>query len=232
MNLKNKTALITGGSSGIGKAIARAFIEKGAKVIIFGINKPDYNCEFYHVDVSKEEQIKKALNNIKSLDIVINNAGIFKGKLVEKTTAEELNEVLDIDFKGAFLVCKHSIPKLNKGGCIINISSILGIAPRAEASVYSASKAAVISLTKALALELANKSIRVNSIAPGIIDTPIWEKFAGSKEEGDKDMKESSSHHPLKRAGKPEEIAHAAIFLAENEFTTGIVLSVDGGATI
>ncbi|HIH14350.1 MAG TPA: SDR family NAD(P)-dependent oxidoreductase [Candidatus Nanoarchaeia archaeon] len=232
MNLKNKTALITGGSSGIGKAIARAFIEKGAKVIIFGINKPDYNCEFYHVDVSKEEQIKKALNNIKSLDIVINNAGIFKGKLVEKTTAEELNEVLDIDFKGAFLVCKHSIPKLNKGGCIINISSILGIAPRAEASVYSASKAAVISLTKALALELANKSIRVNSIAPGIIDTPIWEKFAGSKEEGDKDMKESSSHHPLKRAGKPEEIAHAAIFLAENEFTTGIILPVDGGATI
>ena len=232
MNLKNKTALITGGSSGIGKAIARAFIEKGAKVIIFGINKPDYNCEFYHVDVSKEEQIKKALNNIKSLDIVINNAGIFKGKLVEKTTAEELNEVLDIDFKGAFLVCKHSIPKLNKGGCIINISSILGIAPRAEASVYSASKAAVISLTKALALELANKSIRVNSIAPGIIDTPIWDKFAGSKEEGDKDMKESSSHHPLKRAGKPEEIAHAAIFLAENEFTTGIILPVDGGATI
>ena len=232
MNLKNKTALITGGSSGIGKAIARAFIEKGAKVIIFGINKPDYNCEFYHVDVSKEEQIKKALNNIKSLDIVINNAGIFKGKLVEKTTAEELNEVLDIDFKGAFLVCKHSIPKLNKGGCIINISSILGIAPRAEASVYSASKAAVISLTKALALELANKSIRVNSIAPGIIDTPIWEKFAGSKEEGDKDMKESSSHHPLKRAGKPEEVAHAAIFLAENEFTTGIILPVDGGATI
>ena len=232
MNLQGKTTLITGGSTGIGKATARAFMEKGAKVIIFGLNKPDYNCEFYKVDVSKEEQIKNAFEKIRSIDILVNNAGVFAGEYLEKTKTEELNQVIDTNFKGTFWMCKYAIPKINEGGSIINISSILGISPRPGTSVYSASKAAVISLTKALALELANKLIRVNCIAPGVIDTPIWEKFAGSKEEGDKDMKDSAAKHPLKRAGKPEEVAHAAIFLAENDFTTGVILPIDGGATI
>ena len=232
MKLKGKTALIIGGSTGIGRAIAQRFIEEGAKVIVFGINKPDYDVEFYKVDVSNEEEIKQALKKANKIDVLVNNAGIFKGHLVEQTKTKELDEVIDINFKGVFLVCKHSIPKINKGGCIINISSILGINPRKETAVYSATKAAVMILTKSLALELANKSIRVNCIVPGVIDTPIWGKYAGSEEEGKKDLKESAAQHPLKRAGKPEEIAHAAVFLAENEFTTGAILPIDGGATI
>jgi len=232
VNIKNKTVLVTGGSTGIGKAIAEAFIAKGTKVIVFGLNKPQYSCEFYKVDVSKENEIKSALSKIKSLDILVNNAGIFTGSLVEETNMNDFDEEMNINFKGTFMTCKYSIPKINKGGCIINISSILGINPRAEASVYSASKAAIISLTKSLALELANKPIRVNSIAPGVIDTPIWQKGVSSREEGEKDLKESASKHPLKRSGKPEEIAHATIFLAENDFTTGAILAVDGGATI
>ena len=232
MKLKNKIALITGGSTGIGKAIAEALIQKEAKIIILGLNKPDYKCDFYKVDVSNEEEIKKTLSKTKSIDILINNAGIFAGDIIEKTTTEELNQLVDINIKGVFWMCKYAIPKINKGGCIINIGSIRGIKPSPGTSVYSFTKATVINFTKALALELAEKNIRANCINPGVIHTPIWEKTATSKEEGLQDMKDAAAKYPLKRAGKPEEIAHAAIFLIENEFITGASIPVDGGATI
>ncbi|MEK6915030.1 MAG: SDR family oxidoreductase [Nanoarchaeota archaeon] len=232
MNLKNKTSLITGGSTGIGKAIAKEFMQKGAKIIIFGKNKPDYECEFHKVDVSKEEQIKSAINKVKSIDILVNNAGIFAGDTIEKTTTEEINKVIDTNIKGVFWMCKYSIYKISKGGCIINIGSISGITPRPGNSIYSLSKAAIINLTKSLALELIENEIRVNCINPGVIDTPIWLKSETSKEEGLSNLKRSATRHPMKRAGKPEEIAHATIFLAENDFTTGTILAVDGGATI
>jgi len=176
MNLQNKTVIITGGSSGIGKAIAEKFIQKGAQVIIFGINKPDYQCEFHKVNISKEYQIKSALQKIKSIDILVNNAGIFLGDNIEKTKSSDLNQIIDINIKGVFWMCRYSIPKIQKGGCIINIGSIRGITPRQGASIYSLTKAAVINLTKALAIELAEKGIRANCINPGVIDTPIWGK--------------------------------------------------------
>lgn len=228
MNLKNKIALIIGGSTGIGKSIAEAFLDKGAKVIILGLHKPDYKCEFHKVDVSKENEIKDAFQKIKTLDILVNNAGIFLGGNVEDVKTEDLNKSFDVNFKGTFWCCKYAIPKLNNGGAIINISSIRGIRPREGGSVYAATKAAVIILTKTLAIELAGKNIRVNSIAPGVIRTSIW----GKGEEAEKDIQVATSTYPFKRAGNPEEIAHAAIFLAENEFVTGIVLPVDGGATV
>ncbi|MBI2043900.1 SDR family oxidoreductase [Candidatus Pacearchaeota archaeon] len=228
MKLKGKVAVITGGSSGIGKSIAGAFIKNGAKVIVLGINKPDYKCEFYKVDVSKENEIKSAFQKIKQLDILINNAGIFIGGKVENTNTEDLNKVLDVNFKGYFWCSKYSIPKINNGGSIINISSIHGMSPRAGVSVYGATKAAIINLTKALALELAERKIRVNCISPGAIRTPIW----GTGEESEKDLQEVGSKYPLKRVGDPEEIAHATVFLAENEFITGVNIPVDGGATI
>jgi|SRR3989344_650816 len=231
MKLKNKTVLITGGSTGIGKAIAEEFIKKEANIIVLGINKPEYKCDFHKVNIGKEEQIKSALQNINSIDILINNAGIFLGDTIENTSSSDLNMIIDVNIKGIFWVCKHSIPKIQKGGCIINIGSIRGITPRAGTSIYSMTKAAVINLTKALALELAEKDIRVNCINPGIIDTPIWEKSYDSKKEATKDLKESAGKYLIKRPGKPEEIAHATIFLAENDFITGALIAVDGGAT-
>src|SRR3989344_5466308 len=123
MNLKNKTAVITGGSSGIGKAIAQAFIKQGSKVIVFGMHKPDYPVEFCKVDISKEEEIKKALDKISSIDILVNNAGIAKILSVEKTTTEMLNSIIDINLKGTFWTSRYSLPKLKSGSCIINISS-------------------------------------------------------------------------------------------------------------
>ncbi len=228
MNLKNKIALITGGSTGIGKAIAKAFLDKGAKVIIFGLNRPDYKCEFHKVDVRKEEEIKSALSKIKEIDVLVNNAGIFVGGNIEKVKTEDVDKIFDVNFNGVFWCSKYAIPKMNKGGGIINISSIRGLRPRVGGGLYAATKAAIISLTKTLAFELADKDIRVSCIAPGVIRTPIW----GEGEEAERDIKMATSEYPFKRAGKPEEIAHAAVFLAENEFVTGIVLPVDGGATI
>ncbi len=139
-----------------------------------------------------------------------------------------MNKSFDVNFKGTFWCCKYAIPKLNRGGAIINISSIRGIRPREGGGVYAATKAAVISITKTLALELAEKGIRANCIAPGVIRTSIW----GKGEEAEKDIQSATSTYPFKRAGNPEEIAHAAVFLVENEFVTGIVLPVDGGATV
>ena len=135
--------------------------------------------------------------------------------------------MIDINFKGLFWVCKYSLPKLKSGGCIINISSLAGIKSFEGLGVYCATKAAVISLTKTLALELKDKKIRSNSIAPGIIETEIWEKMYGNK--GKSMLNEFKESTLVKRAGKPEEIAHAAIFLVENEFITGSIVNVDGG---
>ena len=175
MKLSGKTVLITGGSSGIGKAIAELLIENGATIIVFGIEKPPYSCEFYKVDISKEEQIKKSLAHVERFDVLINNAGIAQVANLEQTSTELLNKIIDTNVKGTFWMCKHASSKIGTGGLIINIASIAGLRGFQGLSAYNASKAAVISLTKTFMNELAPK-IRVNCIAPGIIDTPIWEK--------------------------------------------------------
>ncbi len=229
MKLKNKTVLITGGSTGIGKATAEAFIEKEAKIIIFGLYKPDYSCEFHKVDVSKEEEIKSALSKIKSIDILINNAGIAIEKPFEETTADILNKTIDVNLKGVFWVCRYSLPKLREGSCIININSIAGIRGFPGISIYNATKAGVIILTETLANELGKNKIRVNCIAPGTIETEIWEKMYGKNSR--QILEELKESKLLKRNGRPEEIAHAAIFLSENEFVNGETIVIDGGET-
>ena len=154
MKLVKKTALITGASKGIGKAIAQRFIKEGAKVIVFGIEKPEYEVEFYNVDVADEEQIEKAVKKINKVDILINNAGIYFHGLVENTKKEDLDKIIDVNLKGTYLMCKHVLPLLKKTkGNIINISSSIGIVPEPESPAYCSTKAAIIMLTKCMAQE-------------------------------------------------------------------------------
>jgi 3-oxoacyl-[acyl-carrier protein] reductase len=141
-----------------------------------------------------------------------------------------LDAMIDVNFKGAYWMAKYSSKKLNRGGCIINISSICGLHGFSDMGVYSATKAAIINLTQTLALELASRKIRSNAIAPGVIETDIWKKRFGA--EGRKIMKQIEATIPLKRGGKPKEIAHVAVFLCENEFINGETIVVDGGQTI
>ncbi len=220
--------MITGGSKGIGRAIAERFMREGARVIIFDIEKPNYEAEFYQVDISKEEQIEKAFKQIEYLNILVNNAGIYLQSPVEKTTKEQLNKVVDVNFKGVYLMCKHALPLIRKSkGNIINISSGLGIVPEPESPAYCSTKAAIIMLTKCMAQEYAAKGIRVNAILPGPIDTPLLRNVFSSQKEID----EYAKMNPMKRIGKPEDVANVAAFLASNEanYVTGGLYSVDGG---
>ncbi len=231
MKLKDKVAIITGGSSGIGKAIAERFIKEGAEVIVFGNKKPDYDVKFIMVDVSSEEGIKKALKNIKKIDILVNNAGILYEASVEDTDKSQLDKIVDINFKGAYLMCKYTLPSIIKNkGSIINISSVLGLISEPELAAYCSTKAAVIMLTKCLAKECASSKVRVNAILPGPIDTPMLRGAFDSQEE----LKEYIKSVPLGRLGRPEEVANVALFLASDEasYITGSTYVVDGGYMI
>jgi len=228
MKLDKKVALITGGSNGIGKAIAQRFLNEGAKVIIFDIVKPDYDVDFYQVDISNEEEIKKAFQEIKHLDIVVNNAGIYFQASVEETSKEQLDKMMDVNFKGAYLVSKYALPLVRKNkGNIINISSVVGIIPDPTSPAYCSTKAALIMLTKCMAREYGVEGIRVNAILPGPIDTPLLRRALSSEEL----IQKYAALNPMGRIGKPEEVANMAAFLASDEasYVTGGIYLVDGG---
>jgi len=230
MRLKGKTALITGGTKGIGKAIALKFIEEGAEVIVFDLKIPDYKCQFFRVDVSDERKIKRAFSRIKKIDILVNNAGIYFQADVTNTNKKDLDKLIDTDLKGPYLMCKFAIPLLAKTkGNIINIASGLGIHAEPESPAYCASKAGLIMLTKCLALRYA-KNIRVNAILPGPIDTPLLRECFSSQ----KDLEEYAKLNPMGRIGLPIDVANIALFLASNEanYVTGGLYSVDGGESI
>jgi NAD(P)-dependent dehydrogenase (short-subunit alcohol dehydrogenase family) len=228
MKFDKKTVLITGGSKGIGKAIAQRFLKEGAKVIVFDVEKPDYEANFYEVDVRKEEQIKKAFEEIKDLDIVINNAGIYFQASVEETSNEQLDKIIDVNLKGVYLISKHALPLVRKNkGNIINISSIVGIVPEPGSAAYCSTKAAIVMLTKCMAQEHAAEGVRVNAILPGPIDTPLLRQLLSSEEA----RQEYVKLVPLGRIGKPEDVANLAAFLSSDEasFITGGLYSIDGG---
>lgn len=228
MKLTKKIALITGGTKGIGKAIAQRFIKEGAKVIVFDIEKPDYEVEFHKVDISKEEEIKIAFKQIKTLDILVNNAGIYFQASVEETNREQLDKIFDTNLKGTYLMCKYALPiiKKNKGN-IINISSALGVVPEPESPAYCSTKAGIIMLTKCMAQEYASLGVRVNIVLPGPIDTPLLRKAFKSK----KEINEYAKLNPMKKIGKAEDVANVVLFLASEEasYVTGASYSVDGG---
>jgi len=228
MKLDKKIALITGGSNGIGKAIAQRFLDEGAKVIIFDIVKPDYDVDFYQVDITKEEEIQKAFQKIKHLDIVVNNAGIYFQASIEETSQEQLDKIIDVNFKGAYLISKYALPLIKESkGNIINISSVVGIVSDPTSPAYCSTKAALIMLTKCMAREYGLKGVRVNAILPGPIDTPLLRRVLSSEEL----IKKYAALNPMRRVGKPEEVANVAAFLASDEasYVTGGIYLVDGG---
>lgn len=242
--LAGKVALVTGASRGIGKAIACKLAREGAKVIInyngskekaeavkSEIEAAGGQAEVYQCDVSDytacETFIQTVIKEEGSLDILVNNAGITKDGLLMKMSEEDFDKVLDTNLKGAFNTIRFASRQMlrQKGGRIINMSSVVGVSGNAGQANYAASKAGVIGLTKAAARELASRGITVNAIAPGFIETDMTDVLS------DKVKEASEAQIPLEHFGKPEDVAAAAAFLASEEarYITGQVLHVDGG---
>ena len=242
--LAGKVALVTGASRGIGKAIACKLAREGAKVIInyngskekaeavkSEIEAAGGQAEVYQCDVSDytacETFIQTVIKEEGSLDILVNNAGITKDGLLMKMSEEDFDKVLDTNLKGAFNTIRFASRQMlrQKGGRIINMSSVVGVSGNAGQANYAASKAGVIGLTKAAARELASRGITVNAIAPGFIETDMTDVLS------DKVKEASEAQIPLGHFGKPEDVAAAAAFLASEEarYITVQVLHVDGG---
>lgn len=236
--LDGKIALITGGTSGIGYAIAQKFTEQGCQVILFAQNPEkgekaakDLNALFVPVDVSNtalvEEKIKEILSSHGKIDILVNNAGITRDGLLMKMTEEDWDSVLDTNAKSCFNTCRAVARSMLKArsGKIINISSVVGISGNPGQVNYAASKGGMIAMTKAMALEFASRNIQVNCIAPGFIETQMTDLLTPEQKEA------ILSRIPVGRMGKTEEVADAALFLASSlsSYVTGQVLTVDGG---
>lgn len=222
-----KKVLITGGATGIGKAVALLFLDKGYDVYItYNKTLPDYDgVTAIKCDLSNIEDIKNLFKNFNSLDVLVNNAGVSIIKMINDITEEDYNNLMNVNSKAVYFCSKEAVSLMvkNHSGAIINISSMWGEVGASCETLYSMSKAGVIGLTKALAKELAPSGVTVNCVSPGIIDTRMNSEF--SKEELVEEV-------PLERLGEPLDIAKAVLFFAENDYITGQDLSVSGGIII
>ncbi len=240
-----KIAIITGASRGIGREIAKTLAREKIKVIANYYNsekqaielqkelkQENIEIDIIKADVSKREDVKKlvkfAIEKYGKIDILVNNAGISEYKLFSDETDEDWNRVINTNLYSAFAMCQEVIPNMiyNKSGCIINISSIWGLVGASLEVIYSVSKAGMDGLTKALAKELGPSNIRVNSIAPGAIDTDM------NKDMTQEEWKELKEEIPMERIGLPEDIAKCVKWLIEDSYTTGQVISINGGWVI
>lgn len=245
--LKGKKALITGGTAGIGKAIACLYAQQGADVAILGTNQeratqvlqemengkisPEQKFASYLVDVSKSKEVEQIveilLKDWGKIDILVNNAGITRDNLLMKMSEEDWDLVMDVNLKSVYNTSKALTRPMMKarGGVILNITSVIGLTGNAGQANYAASKAGMIGFTKSLAKELASRNVRANCIAPGYIETQMTDKLAPQVKEA------ILTKIPMSRIGNPQDIAHAALFLASDlaGYITGQVLTVDGG---
>ena len=240
---ENKVALITGGTRGIGKAIAKKFAENGYNLVINYVSentnleklKNDINSKneilFVRANVgdfeSSEELVKQAVEKFGKIDVLVNNAGITRDNLIMRMKEEDFDNVINTNLKGTFNVTKNVVPYMMKkrSGKIVNVSSVVGVSGNAGQCNYAASKAGIIGFTKSIAKELASRNILANCVAPGFIYTDMTEVLSDSVKEN------INNQIPLKRMGTAEEIAKAVYFLAgeDNTYITGQVLSIDGG---
>ncbi len=231
-----KIAIITGASKGIGREIAKYLAKNGIKIIA-GYNKSkeeakqlqEYGIDIIKADITKREEAKKiiqyTLEKYKKIDILINNAGISEYKIYTEETDEDFHKIINTNLYSAFVMTQELLPSMiqNKNGCIINISSIWGCIGASMEVLYSASKAGINGLTKALAKELGPSNIRVNAIAPGIINTSMNQKF--TKQE----LKQIQEEIPLEKIGDPQDIAKCVKWLIEDSYTTGQIIQINGG---
>ncbi|MBQ7831832.1 MAG: SDR family oxidoreductase [Clostridia bacterium] len=230
-----KTVLVTGGTRGIGKSIALAFLKKGYRVCVTYSKDEDSavkaraeGLEAYLADVASETAVREVFEKIGKVDVLVNNAGVSLIKQIQDVEYEEFNHLMSVNVGGAFLCAREAAKRMieQKSGLIVNVSSVWGEVGGSCESVYSASKAALLGFTKALAKELGWSGIRVNSVSPGMIDTPMNAHF--SKEEVSAIIEEI----PMGRIGKGEDVANAVLYLEENEYVTGIDIPVNGGFSI
>ncbi|GAA0038772.1 3-oxoacyl-ACP reductase family protein [Lactobacillus amylovorus] len=242
MELKDKVVFITGSTHGIGAAMATAFAKQGAKLILNGrkelsedlknaLEQENVEYQYLQADLTQidlDELSKKAWDLFGQIDILVNNAGLAKDKMFIGMHEADFEKVLNLDLKVPFFLSKAVMKKMNKqrSGVIINLSSVVGLHGNAGQANYAAAKAGLIGLTKSIAREGALRNIRVNAIAPGMIDTEMTQKLS------DRVKKNILEQIPLGRFGLAEEVAQGAVFLAQNDYVTGQTIVVDGGMTI
>ncbi len=252
MNFQNKVALITGGGTGIGRSAAERLVSLGARVVINGRRKDILTQTQLQIDASgkkviavvgdianpgtAQKMIEAALKHFGGVDILINNAGIFKPAPFLEHTADEVDAYLNVILKGSFFASQAAIPAMRQrgSGAIVNVGSMwatqaIGLTP---SSAYSAAKAGVHALTRNLAIEFAKDRIRVNTVAPAVVETPVYSTFL-TREQVAEILPTFNAFHPLGRNGQPLDVVAAILFLASDEaaWITGALLPVDGGVT-
>ena len=252
MRLRDKVAVVTGGASGIGRAICKLFSSEGARVVIADINSEGGletsdlieanggNALFVKTDVSQENQVKylvnAAVDTFGGVDVLVNDAAAFVFGEIQDVTADDWTKVLGVNVIGTAHTVKNCLPSMKErgGGSIVNIASISSLVAQPAFVPYNTSKGALLQLTRCLAMDLAKYSIRVNCICPGAIHTPATEKHIEFvKADRNEFLNEAAEASFLKRLGTPDEIAYGALFLAseESSFVTGTPLVIDGGYT-
>jgi NAD(P)-dependent dehydrogenase (short-subunit alcohol dehydrogenase family) len=246
--MKDKVIIITGASSGIGRATAIKFAGKGAKIVAVGRNETELNSLrdeantgsgeiFPHLaDLSEISQIERlvtdTVDNFKKIDILINSAGIIASGSIEDTSLESWDKMFDVNLRSVFYIIQKSIPHLEKTrGSIVNVSSVTGLRAFPNVLAYCVSKAGIDQLTRCIALELAPKKIRVNAVNPGVVQTNLHKRSGMTEDDYQKFLEHSKHTHPLGRPGQPDEIAELIYFLASDKssWITGATYEIDGG---
>jgi meso-butanediol dehydrogenase / (S,S)-butanediol dehydrogenase / diacetyl reductase len=251
MRLNNKIAIITGAGDGIGKATAVLFAKECASVVVADLNQTkgletvnlikseNGKAMFLQVDVSKSDSVKQMVKDVVDsygrIDILINNAGVFRGGNILDTTEEDWDLIMSVNLKGVFLCCKYSIPEMIKTGkgVIVNIGSEAAIISFKNLTAYSSSKSGLLNLTRSIALDFATHNIRANCVCPGTTETSMVTEVIENSPNPEEKLRTFIADRPAARLGRPEEIAAGILYLASDEspFATGAILAIDGGRT-